>query len=128
MRFAGDALMFGDKFSPKFDQIGAQGMKGRSDLRNAKTASEAFTKKAGIQGDAMVEAAGHQASAIKAGGQAQGQASMMSGLGSMFSGIAGGIDFGTTGGATAASNAMNFGSNTMGKATSSVSGIIGGMI
>ena len=106
MRMAGDALMFGDMHSPNFDQIGAMGMQSGSMQRQAKTQSEAFGVKSDINAAATVDMAKAQAGAIRAGGQAQGQASMASGIGSMISGIAGGFgSMGTSAGATPASTA-----------------------
>ena len=89
-RFAGTALT--DYFNtPDFTQVGKVGMEGQSMQRNAATKAEGLVHGAGINSMAEVAQAGFQADAIKAQGQAQGQASMMSGIGSMVSGIAGGF-------------------------------------
>tara|TARA_B100001559_G_C15915741_1_gene356321 strand:+ start:90 stop:470 length:381 start_codon:yes stop_codon:yes gene_type:complete len=89
-RFAGTALT--DYFStPDFTQVGKVGMQGQSMQRNAATKAEGLVHGAGINSMAEVAQAGFQADAIKAQGQAQGQASMASGIGSMVSGIAGGF-------------------------------------
>ena len=76
------------------DKIGAAGMNAYADQTSAGFRQDAAVENAGIMGEARVEAAKHRASAIKAGGQAAGQQSMMSGIfggigslaGSMFSG------------------------------------------
>lgn len=94
-RFAGTALT--DYFNtPDFTQVGKVGMEGQSLQRNSATKAEGLVHGAGINSMAQVAQAGFQADAIKAQGQAQGQASMASGIGSMVSGIAGG--FGSMGG------------------------------
>lgn len=71
-------------------------MQGNSLQRNTATAAEGRVNMAGINSAAKIKSAGFQADAIKAQGQAQGQAAMASGIGSMVSGIAGG--FGSMGG------------------------------
>ena len=89
-RFAGTALT--DYFNtPVFTAIGGTNMKGQSMQRNAATKADGLVHGAGINSMAQVAGAGFKADAIKAQGQAQGQASMMSGIGSMVSGIAGGF-------------------------------------
>ena len=94
-RFAGTALT--DYVStPDSTQVGKVGMEGQSLQRNTATKAEGLVHGAGINSMAQVASAGFQADAIKAQGQAQGQASMASGIGSMVSGIAGG--FGSMGG------------------------------
>ena len=95
MRFAGTEL--GSYFDvPNFTGLGRTMMQGNSLQRNAATAAEGQVSMAGINSTAKIKSAGFQADAIKAQGQAQGQASMASGIGSMVSGIAGG--FGSMGG------------------------------
>ena len=95
MRFAGTEL--GSYFDvPNFTGLGRTMMQGNSLQRNAATAAEGRVSMAGINSAAKVKSAGFQADAIKAQGQAQGQAAMASGIGSMVSGIAGG--FGSMGG------------------------------
>ena len=89
-RFAGTALT--DYFNtPDFTTVGKTNMQGQSLQRNSATKAEGLVHGAGINSMAQVAQAGFQADAIKAQGQAQGQASMMSGIGSMVSGIAGGF-------------------------------------
>ena len=93
-RFAGTALT--DYFStPNFTQVGKTSMQGQSMQRNAATKAEGLVHGAGINSMAQVASAGFQADAIKAQGQAQGQAAMVSGIASGISGIVGG--FGATG-------------------------------
>jgi hypothetical protein len=94
-RFAGTELA--NYFStPDFTTMGKTNMQGQSLQRNSATKAEGLVHGAGINSMAQVAQAGFQADAIKAQGQAQGQASMASGLGSMVSGIAG--SFGSMGG------------------------------
>ena len=94
-RFAGTALS--DYFStPDVTTIGKTGMRGQSIQRQSATKAEGLVHGAGINSMAEVASAGFQADAIKAQGQAQGQASMMSGLASGISSFAGG--FGSMGG------------------------------
>ena len=97
-RFAGTALT--DYFStPDFTTVGKTAMKGQALQRNEATKAEGLVHGAGINSMAEVAQAGFQADAIKAQGQAQGQASMASGIGSMVSGIAGGFGaMGSSGG------------------------------
>ena len=112
MRMAGSAMasMFGEKSSPRYDELSNIGIEGRSQQRNTATAADAQAKMSDVQADATRQIAEHQASAVKAQGQAAGQASMASGIGSMVSGIAGGLgSMGTTGGATPASSATQTG-------------------
>ena len=100
-RFAGTALT--DYFStPDFTQVGKVGMQGQSLQRNTATKAEGLVHGAGINSMAQVASAGFQADAIRAQGQAQGQASMASGIGSMVSGIAGG--FGARGSSSGSSS------------------------
>ena len=104
-RFAGTALT--DYFStPDFTQVGKVGMQGQSMQRNAATKAEGLVHGAGINSMAQVASAGFQADAIRAQGQAQGQASMASGIGSMVSGIAGG--FGSMGSSGSSSSSTNY--------------------
>jgi len=89
-RFAGTALT--DYFNtPDFTTVGKTNMQGQSLQRNSATKAEGLVHGAGINSMAQVAQAGFQADSIKAQGQAQGQAAMMSGIGSMVSGIAGGF-------------------------------------
>ena len=90
MRFAGTEL--GNYMStPDFTGLGRTMMQGQSMQRNAANIAEGRVGIAGINADAAIKKAGYQASAIKAQGAAQGQASMASGIGNMFSGLAGGF-------------------------------------
>lgn len=90
MRFAGTQL--GDYFdTPDFTGIGTTMMNSATMERNAATKGEGMVSMAGINSTAKIKSAGFQADAIKAQGQAQGQAAMASGIGSMVSGLAGGI-------------------------------------
>ncbi len=92
MRFAGTQLTnFIDPTN--FDAIGKSSINGRSIENQASIISDAYVDRADIQALADIEAAKYGASATRAQGAAQGQASMFSGLGNMASGIAGG--FGT---------------------------------
>ena len=91
MRFAGSQLtnFMGDTMD--YSRISGASMDGRSMERKAVMGAEAQVANAGIQSMGAVQSAGYRADAIRAGGQAQGQASMASGIGSMFSGLASGI-------------------------------------
>ena len=101
-RFAGTELA--NYFStPDFTSIGGTNMKGQSLQRNTATKAEGLVHGAGINSMAQVASAGFQADAIKAQGQAQGQAAMASGIGSMVSGIAGGFGARGSGGSTGGS-------------------------
>ena len=101
-RFAGTALT--DYFNtPDFTTVGKTNMQGQSMQRNAATKAEGLVHGAGINSMAEVASAGFQADAIKAQGQAQGQAAIASGISSMVSGIAGGFGaMGSAGGAAGA--------------------------
>ena len=89
-RFAGTEL--GDYMStPDFTGLGRTMVEGASLGRRAVNAAEGDVALAGINSQAKIKSSGYEAEAIKAGGQARGQAGMASGLGSMFSGIAGGF-------------------------------------
>jgi len=77
--------------TPDFTGLGKTMMDSASMERNMATEADGYAHRAGLASAAKVKGAGFQADAIKAQGQAQGQASMASGLGSMFSGLAGGI-------------------------------------
>ena len=114
-RFAGTALT--DYFNtPDFTTVGRTNMQGQSMQRNAATKAEGLVHGAGINSMAEVAQAGFQADAIKAQGEAQGQAAMASGIGSMVSGIAGG--FGSMG-SSGSSGGSGFGGAPM-KATDAV--------
>ena len=105
-RFAGTALT--DYFNtPDFTTVGKTNMQGQSMQRNAATKADGLVHGAGVNSMAQVAQAGFQADAIKAQGQAQGQAAMASGIGSMVSGIAGG--FGSMGGGGGGSSYGGFG-------------------
>ena len=89
-RFAGTEL--GNYMStPDFTGLGRTMMEGASLGRRAVNAAEGDVALAGINSQAKIKSSGYEAEAIKAGGQAQGQANMASGFESMFSGIAGGF-------------------------------------
>ena len=104
-RFAGDAFLAGDMFSPDYDEMSGAGMKGDSMKRQTAMDSERMMAGANIEADSMLDIAKSQASAIRASGQAQGQASMASGIGGMISGIADGFgSMGTTASAAPASS------------------------
>ena len=90
MRFAGTELS-GYMGNPSFTGLGKTMIAGQSMQRNAANMAEGQVSMAGINSMGKVKSAGFQADAIKAQGQAQGQAAMASGLGSMFSGLAGGF-------------------------------------
>ena len=112
MRFAGADSSIQTLFSnaskgPRQDEIFGTGAQAESMEKQAAMGATAKSRMAGIQGAGMVQSGKYQADAIRAQGQAAGQASMASGLGSMFSGIAGGFGsmMGGTGGVTPASSA-----------------------
>ena len=99
MRFAGTQLTnFIDPTN--FDAIGKSSIMGNSVMNQAAMKGEGLVDLTEIKSAAEIEAAKFGASATRAQGAAQGQASMFSGLGSMASGIAGG--FGTLGNKTPA--------------------------
>ena len=102
MRFAGTQLsnFIGD--TTDFTNIAGTAINGRSQERRAVMSGEADKAIASLNSKATILAAEHNAEAIKAGGQAQGQASMWSGIASGISGLAGGI--GSMGGGGGASN------------------------
>jgi len=109
-RFAGTALT--DYFNtPDFTTVGKTNMQGQSLQRNSATKAEGLVHGAGINSMAQVAGAGFKADAIKAQGQAQGQASMMSGIGSMVSGIAGGFGAMGSGSSPATTDYSNIGSS-----------------
>ena len=91
MRFAGTQLsnFIGD--TTDFTNIAGTAINGRSQERRAVMSGEADKAIASLNSKATILAAEHQAEAIKAGGMAQGQASMWSGIASGISGLAGGI-------------------------------------
>ena len=91
MRFAGTQLsnFMGDVND--FSNISNKAQDGRSLERRATMMGEGLLANAGVEGLAQTKSSEFRADAIRAGGQAQGQAAMASGLGSMFSGLAGGI-------------------------------------
>ena len=92
MRFAGTELS--NYFStPDFTGIGRTMMEGASLGRRAVNAAEGEAALAGIYSTAKIKAADYEADAIKAGGQARGQAAIASGIGNMFGGIATGIGY-----------------------------------
>ena len=89
MRFAGSRIedFMGDK--PSFDRIGSRGTMNEA-ANNANVAmNNAKTADATMRGIAMVESAEAQADAIRAGGQASGQASMVSGIAGGIGGLGG---------------------------------------
>lgn len=91
MRFAGTQLsnFLGD--TTDFSKIGSTAMEGRSLERKATMGADAKVANAGVQSMGKIASAGYQADAIEAGGQAQGQAAMMSGLASGIGSLAGGL-------------------------------------
>ena len=90
MRFAGTEL--GQYMStPDFTGLGRTMMEGQSMKRQAVNMAEGEVAMAGINSMAKVKSAGYEADAIKAGGQARGQAAMASGIGNLFGGLAGGL-------------------------------------
>ena len=91
MRFAGTQLsnFIGD--TTDFTNIAGNAINGRSQERRAVMSGEADKAIASLNSKATILAAEHNAEAIKAGGQAQGQASMWSGIASGISGLAGGL-------------------------------------
>ena len=74
-----------------YSGISGTSMEGRSLERRATMMGETEVANAGVQSLGAIKSAGYQADAIRAGGQARGQASMASGLGNMASSLAGGI-------------------------------------
>ena len=89
-RFAGTALS-GYMDGPDFTGLGRTMMEGASLGRRAVNVAEGDVALAGINSQAKIKSAGYEAEAIKAGGQARGQAAIASGIGSLASGIAGGF-------------------------------------
>ena len=91
MRFAGTQLsnFIGDTMD--YSAIAGTSQKGRSMERRATMEGEGMVANAGVQSLGKMRASEFQADAIKAQGQAQGQAAMASGIGSMVSGLAGGL-------------------------------------
>ena len=89
-RFAGTELS-GYMSTPDFTGLGRTMMEGASLGRRTVSAAKGDVALAGINSTAKIKSAGYEAEAIKAGGQARGQAAMASGIGSLASGIAGGF-------------------------------------
>ena len=107
MRFAGTQLsnFMGDTMD--YSAIAGTSQKGRSMERRAAMEGEGVVANAGVQSLGKMKASEFQADAIKAGGQAQGQAAMASGIGSMVSGLAGGISsMGSSGGGISSYDAI----------------------
>ena len=118
MRFAGTEMS--NYFStPDFTGLGKTMMNSATMERNMAKQAEGYTEMAGLQSAAKIKGAGFQADAIKAGGQAQGQASMASGLGSMFGGLARG--FGSIGSSYGSSSSFSPGSSSGSYASSAAS-------
>jgi len=81
MRFAGTQLSsFMDPSD--FDGISKKAMQGRATERMYAAGADATVEKAGINADAMIQSTKYGASATRAQGSAQGQASMFSGIAS----------------------------------------------
>ena len=92
MRFAGSpqvASFLNSKLD--FGNLGKTGQKTQAEQRISATMADAGVAKAGIEGDAMIEAAEHGADARRAQGEAAGQSAMWGGIGKGISGIAGGL-------------------------------------
>ena len=89
-RFAGTELS-NYMSTPNFGQMSRVGMDAQTMERNNATKAEGLVHGAGINSMAQVASAGFQADAIKAQGQAQGQAAAAQGLGNMFSSLVGGF-------------------------------------
>ena len=116
MRFAGAAFGANNFMAdtPRYDQLGASATQQHS-LGLANTAkNEAEAANAVMRGQAMVESAKAQAEAIRAGGEAQGQASMVSGIAGGIGGLGGlfkspGSGVGFSGGYGSSRFSSNFG-------------------
>ena len=91
MRFAGTQLsnFIGD--TTDFTNIAGTAINGRSQERRAVMSGEADKAIASLNSKATILSAEHQADAIRAGGAAQGQASLWQGIGGAMSAIGGGI-------------------------------------
>ena len=98
MRFAGTQLsnFMGDTMD--YSAIAGTSQEGRSMERRATMEGEGMVANAGVQSLGKMRASEFQADAIKAGGQAQGQASMFQGMASGISSLAGGLASMPTGG------------------------------
>jgi len=107
--------------TPDFTGLGKTMMDSASMERNMATEADGYAHRAGLASAAKVKGAGFQADAIKAQGQAQGQASMASGIGSMFSGLAGGL---SSMGSSSSTN-YNFNSPVWKRAQSQATGFFG---
>ena len=90
-RFAGTQMSNFLGGSMDYSGISGASIEGRGLERKATMIGEAEVANAGVKSLGAIQSAGYQADAIRAGGQAQGQASMASGLANMASGLAGGI-------------------------------------
>ena len=99
MRFAGssnNALFgFADN-SPQFSALSGVGLQARNLQKNAASVADAKAAMTDINANALIESAGFEADAIKAQGQAEGQASLASGIAGGIGTLAGG--FGGLGG------------------------------
>ena len=98
MRFAGTQLsnFMGDTMD--YSAIAGTSQRGRSMERRATMEGEGLVANAGVQSLGKMRASEFQADAIKAQGQAQGQASMFQGMASGISSLAGGLASMPTGG------------------------------
>ena len=98
MRFAGTQLsnFIGD--TNDYSAIAGTSQKGRSMHRRAAMEGEGMVANAGVQSLGKMRVSEFQADAIKAQGQAQGQASMFQGMASGISSLAGGLASMPTGG------------------------------
>ena len=90
-RFAGTQMSNFLGGTMDYSGISGASIEGRGLERKATMMGEAEVANAGVKSLGAIQSAGYQADAIRAAGQAQGQASMASGIGSMVSGLAGGI-------------------------------------
>ena len=114
-RFAGAAFKAGTNSfmddSPRYDKLGASAVM-ESAMGEANTAkNEAEAANAVMRGQAMIESAEAQAEAIRAGGQAQGQASMVGGIAGGIGGLGGLFRSGGGGGGISGSTALSSGWN-----------------
>ena len=91
MRFAGTQLTNFMSGTSDFSTIAGTSIKGRGMERRASMEAEGLVAQAGMRGLAETKSAQFQAGAIRAQGQAQGQAAIAEGIGSFASGIGGGL-------------------------------------
>ena len=90
-RFAGTQMSNFLGGTMDYSGISGASMEGRSLERKSTMIGESEVANAGVKSLGAIQSAGYQADAIRAQGEAQGQASMASGLASGISSLAGGF-------------------------------------